>query len=310
MVSDRPKRVVVIYGGESAEREVSLHSGRAVQSALLRLGYEAERLDMTELLLSGKGLTKFLGPQRPDLAFLAVHGTAAEDGAIQGLLELLHMPYTGSGIQASAIAMDKAATKSLLQQHGILVPKGVLLTEPEMPQIDPPLIVKPNAQGSTVGLSFVDQRSEICPALINAFQYDTEVLVEEWIKGMEISTPVLVDRALLPVEIAPNTGKYDFESKYTPGATVEIVPARLAEHLILKSQQIALKAHNALGCKGATRTDMIVRGDDIFVLEVNTLPGMTATSLLPNSAAGLGISFDELCRILVEDELARHAKKA
>ncbi len=309
--NSRQKNIVVLYGGESAEREVSLHSGRAIHGALTRLGYVSRLLDMTELLLSGGNLSQFVGPNRPDLVFLAVHGTRAEDGALQGLLELLHIPYTGSGIQASAIAMDKAMTKQVLQQHGILVPKGRLLSEPEMPfDIEPPLIVKPNAQGSTVGLSFVEHRGEICPALINAFQYDDQVLVEEWIKGMEISTPVLIDRPLLPVEIAPNTGRYDFESKYTPGATVEIVPARLPEHLIRKAQEIALKAHTVLGCRGATRTDMIVRGEDLFVLEVNTLPGMTGTSLLPNSAAGMGISFDQLCETLVEEVLARHATQA
>ena len=146
--------------------------------------------------------------------------------------------------------------------------------------------------------------------MLNAFQYDDEVLVEEWIKGIEISTPVLIDQALLPVEIAPDNGRYDFESKYTPGATVEIVPARLPQHLLEESRQIALKAHRALRCEGATRTDMIVRGEEIFVLEVNTLPGMTGTSLLPNSAAAMGISFDQLCQTLVEDALRRHAKKA
>jgi UDP-N-acetylmuramate--L-alanine ligase len=307
----RPLKVAVLYGGESAEREVSIHSGRAVFAALKRLGHDCKLVDMTELLLKSADLSTFIGPDRPDLAFLAVHGTGAEDGALQGLLELLHIPYTGSGIQASAIAMDKALTKQILEQNGVRVPKGALLSEPEPPfDIHPPLIVKPNAQGSTVGLSFVENQNQLCPALLNAFQYDDEVLVEEWIKGIEISTPVLIDKALLPVEIAPDNGKYDFESKYTPGATNEIVPARLPQHLLEESQQIALKAHRALRCEGATRTDMIVRGEEIFVLEINTLPGMTGTSLLPNSAAAMGITFDQLCQTLVEDALHRHAKKA
>ena len=307
----RPLKIVVLYGGESAEREVSLHTGLAVHAALVRLGYGSKLVDMTELLFKGADLSQFIGPDRPDLAFLAVHGTGAEDGALQGLLELLHIPYTGSGVQASAIAMDKALTKSILAQHGIRVPKGALLQEPEPPQdIHPPLIVKPNAQGSTVGLTFVEKPNQLCPALLNAFQYDREVLVEEWITGIEISTPVLIDKPLLPVEIAPVAGRYDFESKYTPGATVEIVPARLSEELLAEAQQIALECHQLLRCAGATRTDMIVRGKEIFVLEVNTLPGMTGTSLLPNSAAGMGISFDELCRTLVEDALAKYAKKA
>lgn len=309
--SGRPLRIAVLYGGESAEREVSIHSGRAVHAALQRLGYDSKLVDMTEKLFKGADLSDFIGRDRPDLAFLALHGTRAEDGAIQGLLELLHIPYTGSGIQASAIAMDKALTKQILLQHGIRVPKGALLTTPEPPfDLHPPLIVKPNAQGSTVGLSFVENQKQLCPALLNAFQYDREVLVEEWIIGMEISTPVLQNEALLPVEIAPATGKYDFESKYTPGATLEIVPARLPRHLLEQSQEIAIQAHRALRCSGATRTDMIVRGEEIFVLEINTLPGMTITSLLPNSAAAAGISFDQLCQRLVEDALATHANKA
>jgi len=307
----RPLNVSVVYGGDSAEREVSIHSGREIHDALTRLGYDSRLVDVTELLFKTGNLSSFVGPNRPDVAFLAVHGTHAEDGAIQGLLDLLHIPYTGSGIQPSAIAMDKALTKQILEQHGLRVPKGALLTEPDPPfDIHPPLIVKPNAQGSTVGLTFVENRNQLCPALLNAFAYDDSVLVEEWIVGMEISTPVLNDRPLLPVEIAPVSGRYDFESKYTPGATMEIVPARLSPKLLEEVQETALRAHRALRCSGATRTDMIVRGEEIFVLEVNTLPGMTRTSLLPNSAAGMGISFDRLCQILVEDALSRHAEKA
>lgn len=308
-------KIAVLYGGDSAEREVSLHSGIAIHGALRRLGYDAKLVDMTELLLSKGDLTSFLGAGRPHLAFLAVHGTHAEDGAIQGLLELLHIPYTGSGIQAGAIAMDKAMTKRVLEAQGIRVPKGAHLTEMDPPHdLRPPLVVKPNAQGSTVGLTFVEDPACLCSALANAFAYDNSVLVEEWVKGMEISVPVLNGEPLPPVEIAPASGRYDFESKYTPGATEEIVPARLPQKTLEEAQRIALAAHRALGCEGATRTDMIVRGaetenPEIFVLEVNTLPGMTATSLLPNSAAAAGITFDELCRRLVEDALKRDAAK-
>jgi D-alanine--D-alanine ligase len=309
------RRVVVLYGGDSAEREVSLHSGRAIHAALLRLGHDSKLVDMTELLLGKADLSEFVGEKRPDLAFLAVHGTHAEDGALQGLLELLHIPYTGSGIQASAIAMDKAMTKKVFQTEGIRTPRGAHLTDTDVPfDLRPPLIVKPNAQGSTVGLRFVKEHDELCPALANAFAYDDSVLVEEWIMGMEISVPVLIDRALPPVEIAAASGYYDFESKYTPGATAEIIPARLPQKVLDEAQRIALAAHRALGCAGATRTDMMVRnyeGDqpEIFALEVNTLPGMTATSLLPNSAAAAGIDFDQLCQTLLEDALRRDAAK-
>ncbi|HSI72342.1 MAG TPA: D-alanine--D-alanine ligase, partial [Fimbriimonas sp.] len=304
------KRVAVIYSGDSAEREVSILSGRAIHAALEKRGYESRLVDVTELLLSKGDVSQLIGDQRPDLAFLAVHGTHAEDGAIQGLLELLHIPYTGSGILASAIAMDKALTKIILDRNGIRVPRGLKLTSPNDPvTLEAPLVVKPNAQGSTVGLSFVETQDELPKALQKAFYYGEEVLVEEWIKGTEISTPVLDDEPLLPVEIAPASGYYDFESKYTPGATEEICPARLPADVLEESRQIALKAHRLLGCAGATRTDMIVRGEEIFVLEVNTLPGMTGTSLLPNSARACGIDFEELCHRLVEDALRRDAAK-
>jgi D-alanine--D-alanine ligase len=307
-----PLRVAVLHGGDSAEREVSLHSGNAVAAALTGLGHEVRLIDLTDSLL-GRGtlpVSFAKGIERPDVAFLAVHGTHAEDGAIQGLLELLHIPYTGSGIQSSAIAMDKALTKQLLAAKGIRVPKGVLLESPDQPfGIRPPLIVKPNSQGSTVGLSFVEEGEDVCEAVLRAFAYDDRVLVEEWIKGTEISTPVLNGEALLPVEIVPRGGRYDFESKYAPGATEEIMPARIGDDRVQEAQRIALEAHRALGCEGASRTDAIVRDGEIIVLEVNTLPGMTPTSLLPNSAAACGIPFAELCQRILEDALERDAAK-
>lgn len=303
--------ISVLYGGESAEREVSLHSGRAIHAALERLGHHSRLVDMTELLFAKGNLSAFIGPDRPDLAFLAVHGTGGEDGAMQGLLEMLHIPYTGSGIQASAIGMDKATTKKLLAQAGVRTPNGVLLHHPSDPvELTGPLIVKPNAQGSTVGLAFVEDPKDLRAAIEKAFAYDESVLVEEWIRGMEISTPVLCGEALAPVEIAPASGRYDFASKYLIGATEEIIPARLPAEVLAEAQRLALLAHRGLGCKGASRTDAIVRDGELFVLEVNTLPGMTPTSLLPNSAKAVGISFDEVCDRLIKDALRSYAEKA
>ncbi|MEA2552271.1 MAG: D-alanine-D-alanine ligase, partial [Fimbriimonadaceae bacterium] len=304
-------KIVVAYGGDSAEREVSLHSGREVAAALKSKGYAAELIDFTEVLLSKGDLAKLTGPDRPDAVFLAVHGTHAEDGAIQGLLELLHIPYTGSGIQASALAMNKDLTKSILKAQGLRVPDGVLLkSRMDECRIKAPAVVKPNAQGSTVGLSFVENEEDLKPAVERAFAYDEAVLVEEWVRGMEISVPVLGDRPLPPVEIVPKGGRYDFASKYLPGATEEIVPARLPESTLQRAKEIALQAHKALNCEGATRTDMIVpEGDEPVVLEINTLPGMTATSLLPNSARAAGISFENLVEWMLEDALKRHAAK-
>lgn len=307
-------KVAVIYGGDSSEREVSILSGREIHTSLLKQGYVSEMIDVSDLLLGSGSMEKFASTARPDLAFLAVHGTNSEDGAMQGLFELLHIPYTGSGVAASALAMNKAITKEILDRNGIRVPQGRLITSLEQAKgLLAPAVVKPNAEGSTVGLSFVETQDQLLPAVERALTYGGECLVEEWIRGMEISVPVLGDRVLPPVEIAPASGRYDFASKYTPGATEEIVPARLPEETIAQVQQIALRAHHLLGCKGATRTDMIVTLGESrypYVLEVNTLPGMTSTSLLPNSARAAGMDFDVLVRWLVEDALGRYAAKA
>ncbi len=197
-----------------------------------------------------------------------------------------------------------------LHKFFIRVPRGQLLTSrDEAVEVRAPAVVKPNAQGSTIGLSFVDRDEDLAQAVAKAFQYDSAVLVEEWVRGMETSVPVLGDRALPPVEIAPVSGRYDFASKYSVGATEEIIPARLPEAVLGRLQEWALKAHRALGCAGATRTDIIVNGDDLVALETNTLPGMTGTSLLPNSAAAAGIPYADLVDWMVQDALRRHAEK-
>lgn len=306
------KRVAVILGGDSAEREVSLHSGRAVLDALKSLGYDAFALDVTEALLGKADLRDLIGSNRPDLAFLATHGTNQEDGALQGLFELLHIPYTGSGIQASSLAMDKRLTKIVVESQGIPTPRGQVVTSPvERIEIEPPLIVKPNAQGSTVGLSFVHNKEEIKPAIERALHYDKMAIVEEWVQGMEITVPVLGGKALPSVEIVPKEGHYDFANKYIPGATEEISPARLPADVLAKASDYAEGAHKALGCEGATRSDFIVRDNkDPIFLELNTLPGLTGTSLLPNSANAAGMSFEALVDWIVQDALTRNAAKS
>lgn len=307
-----PTRVVVAYGGDSAEREISLLSGRQVAEALATKGYRVTRLDVSERLLTGASLAELVGPERPDVAFLAVHGTHAEDGAIQGLFELLHVPYTGSGVAASALAMDKEAAKQRLAQGGLPVPRGVAVRSPDVPSGLPPgpWVVKPSQQGSTVGLSFVESEEQLADALATALQYGDEALIEERIMGIEISVPVLGERALPAVEIVPASGQYDFAAKYLPGATEEICPARLPDDVLRRAEEYAIRAHRSLGCEGATRTDMIVRPDgECVVLEVNTLPGMTATSLLPKSASTAGLEFADLCAWIVEDALSRSISK-
>lgn len=302
-----PLRVWVAYGGDSPEREVSLHSGRQVHAALVRRGYDAKLVDFSEILLNP--VTRFPQP-KPDVVVLAVHGTHAEDGAIQGLCELMQIPYTGSGIQASAIAMDKDLTKTMLKTEGVKVPHGQVIRSLQdtvhLPGVER-FVVKPNAQGSTVGLTFVDDPKDLKTAIEKALTYSPEALVEEWLEGVEISVPCLKDRALPAVEVVPPEGKYDYAAKYLPGATEEICPARIGQAAAQKAADYAVRCHEILGCAGATRTDMIVNGDDVTVIEVNTLPGMTATSLLPLCAKVAGIAFDDLCEWLVKDAMERHA---
>lgn len=305
----RLPRIAVIYGGASPEREVSLFSGEQVQAALERRGYESFLVDVVEEVFLRGDLSSFVGPDRPDLAFLAVHGKPGEDGALQGFFETLGIPYTGPGVQASAIGIDKAMTKRLLGSAGLPVPQGESVTR-DSPQcsLAPPLVVKPNSQGSTVGLTFVEDKSALQAALEHGFRYDETLLLEEWLHGVEISVPVLGNRALPVVEIVPATGRYDYASKYLPGATEEIVPARLDATLTERVQQLALQAHEVLGCVGATRTDMIVTEQGPVILEVNTLPGLTMTSLLPNSARAAGIEFDDLVEWVAREALTRHAR--
>lgn len=298
--------VWVAYGGDSAEREVSLNSGREVAAALSERGYDVRLVDFAEALLSPKPA---MPAPKPDVIFLAVHGTHAEDGAIQGLCEILHIPYTGSGIQASSIAMDKHLTKSILADAGLPVIRGKTADCASQDHTIPGVeryVVKPNAQGSTVGLSFVEHARDLPKAVENALRYDGTALIEEWVEGMEISVPVLHDRALMPVEIVPPEGRYDFAAKYTPGSTEEICPARISKEMTERVQNYAIQAHNALKCEGATRTDMIISGDNVVILEVNTLPGMTSTSLLPLSAKQSGMSFGDLCEWILMDAVRRH----
>lgn len=308
---DRPARtgrVAVFMGGESAEREVSIHSGRAVKAALTRLGFEAIELDPAHIFLKSGSLAELMGPNRPDCALLPIHGPLSEDGSLQGVLDLLHIPYSSPGLLATALAMDKDKAKEILSNAGIDVPKGVLVKRGDaVPAINfTKAVVKPNRQGSTVGLTFIEGNSQLADAIDLALRYDESCLVEELIEGVEISCPVMGDRPLLPVEIRPKKGGYDFANKYTPGATDEpCPPVSLTQEQIEESRQIALRAHQALGCRGLTRTDMIVTKDRIVALEVNTQPGMTETSLVPKSAAAVGISFDELVNWMVEDALAQ-----
>lgn len=301
-------KTLVVYGGSSAEREVSILSANAVEQAMEKLKIPAIKIDIFELLARERPLELFRAEHRPDVAFLAVHGTHAEDGAIQGLLEMLGVAYTGSEQRACTLAMDKQLAKLIVSKEGVNVPWGLMIRagEPLPGEVQFPLIVKPNREGSSIGVSRVHDQSELTAALNKLWETYDEVLIERLLIGTEISVPVLGSRALPAVELVPESGIYDFAAKYTPGATEEIVPARLDEEVLQKAQEVALIAHRALGCRGATRTDMIVSGGIPYFLELNTLPGLTPTSILPRSAQAAGISFEELVYWIWTDALRSH----
>jgi len=304
-------------GGRSAEREVSLSTGRQVLEALDPQRYEPFPVDTAYLgmpALAGAEPPLF-GRNRPDVAVICLHGRFGEDGTIQGMLELLDIPYTGSGVLASALAMNKVMAKKLYRIEGIPTPPDVTVhgrgeAEAYLRELRAgtaavlcPAVVKPSEQGSTIGISIVEDPADMPAALDNALAFDGEVLVEKFVRGIEITAPVLGNDELecLPlVEIVPSSGFYDYEAKYTPGATDEIVPARISPEHTRLARELAVRAHRALGCRGFSRTDMLVADDGIWVLETNTIPGMTPTSLLPRSAAAAGIPFPRLLDRMIE----------
>jgi len=299
--------IALLAGGKSAEREVSLESGEQVFRALDKLRYEILRYDpATDLPLLAKDA------QRIDAALIILHGRMGEDGTIQGLLDSLEIPYQGSGVLGSAIAMNKILSKQLYVQAGLpTAPYDVAdrLTPPQasavLDKLGLPVVIKPEHEGSSIGLTIVREAKNLQSALEKAWRFDRRCLVEKYINGTEITAGVLGndDLTALPlIEICPDE-KYeffDYEAKYTPGATKEICPARVAPDLTEKAQQYARRAHNALHCRGYSRTDMILSGNDLYLLETNTIPGMTATSLFPQAAAQAGIGFSQLLDRLIE----------
>jgi D-alanine-D-alanine ligase len=296
----KKKRIGVLMGGLSAEREVSLMSGKAILEALLTLGYEALAIEGDEKL-PGR-----LEENRIEVVFIGLHGRLGEDGAVQGLLEMMRLPYTGSGILASALAMNKIASRKMFQHNGIPVPRHVVLTRGKENLSDPlawpfpmPVVVKPCQEGSSVGVSIVSRAEKISAALETAFTYDAEILVEEYIPGREIQVGILNDQALGAIEIVPKRQFYDYETKYTDGLAEHRFPAPLPEEDYARALELGLKAHRVLGCEGGTRVDLLYgekpgRAERFVVLEVNTLPGMTPLSLFPEIAKGTGLDFPHL----------------
>jgi len=288
--------LTVMLGGPSAEREVSLRSGAAVAGALRRLGHQVTELDPRD--------RSWALPPGTDLVVLALHGTYGEDGTVQRELEALGVPYTGCDPEASRIAFDKLLTKQRCLAARIPTPRHAVLEVASAPWPDgwqPPVVLKPLRQGSSVGLEFVDRQEDFPAALARSLAHDTKVLLEERITGLETTVGILDEQALPVVEVVPRTGAYDYTNKYTAGRTEYFCPARLSEETTARVQAAALGAYRAIGGRDCARVDVMVTADQQpSVLEVNTLPGMTELSLLPKAAAAAGLDFDSLCQRLVE----------
>ncbi len=299
-------KIGVLMGGPSSEREISLKSGKAVSLALIECGQNAEAIDITtDDRDKNIDLIKF---RNIDCAFLALHGRYGEDGAIQEILEGLGIVYTGSGVSASRLAIDKIASRVIFEQKGLRVPRYKVLEKklskakvPLDEDLAFPLVVKPAANGSSIGLSIADDEAALDVAVQIAFGFDPRIIIEEFVRGREVTVGIL-DREPLPViEVIPKKRFFDYEAKYQPGFTEYVVPAKLEASVARLAQDAAQRAHNLLGCSGFSRVDIILDKDSVpCILEVNTIPGFTATSLLPKAARAAGIGFGQLCMRLIE----------
>ena len=302
-------RVAVVMGGPSTEREVSLRTGAAIAQALETRGY-----DVTTIDLDPKKFVDQLKASDANVVFNAMHGLYGEDGAMQGTLDMLGIPYTGSDVLASALAMDKVMTKRLFQAAGVNTPSCLFFTKKQarkeqvtaiLAHFTLPVVVKASSLGSSIGVVIVEQTEQLSAALEECFALDKEVLVEEYIDGREITAAVIGSdgeaEALPLIEIAPHSGRYDYHSKYTAGATEYIVPAPVSEGAAENIAELAKKAYLMAGCSGVARVDFMLRRSDdaAFALEINTVPGMTATSLVPKAAAAAGMDFPALCEKLL-----------
>ncbi|MEZ5405262.1 MAG: D-alanine--D-alanine ligase [Verrucomicrobiia bacterium] len=284
-------KIVVLKGGISAEREVSLRSGAAVAKALREKGHEVSELDV---------VSEEFGVPVCDVVFIALHGTFGEDGQVQAILDKQNLIYTGCGQMASEKAFDKVVSKEIFVNHEVPTPAFEICKKGQHPSLALPFVVKPSRQGSSVGISRVMSQEKVDSALTLAFQYDDEVIVEQMIVGKELTVGILGDQALPVVHIEPQEGFYDYQNKYTSGRTLYHCPANLSKSVKEAVQEAALSAHRALGCEVYSRVDVLLDEQERpWVLEANTIPGMTETSLLPKAAAAAGIGFADLCERIV-----------
>lgn len=349
--TDRRLRVAVLMGGTSSERPVSLKTGQMIVQALDPARYEVAAIDTKDMLrLQGAPMPQIAPPESavpamkppisaadgaltspeaaqtsgpPDVVFIALHGKGGEDGTVQGMLEVMGLPYTGSGVLASALAMDKSMAKRLFRSAGIPVIEDIQVLRGEatdeaalIAQVEQklgfPVFVKPNAEGSSFGGTQVETSEALPAAVAKALTYDPKAIIERYVRGTEITVGVLGNahgelQPLPIVEIVPKSAFYDFESKYADGGSEHIIPARLPESVTQQAQSLAMQCHNLLGCRGMSRTDMLVTGETLSVLEVNTIPGMTPTSLLPQAAEHAGISFAQLLDRFISAALENRA---
>ncbi len=306
------RRVGVLMGGTSAEREVSLRTGEGVVRALQEQGYEVVKVVLDDVTPADQAVRA----AKIDVAFLALHGRLGEDGCIQGMLEMMGIPYTGSSVLGSALAMDKLKAKEMFRLHNIPTPPYYVAQEQDLLDLDEvhgsfgfPVVVKPRSEGSSVGLAIAKNMNELRDAVGAALEHDRFALVERFVKATEVHVGILDGRVLGCIEVAPKKGIYDYEAKYTPGATDYILPPRIAPTRARGVMNLAERAAKALGCTGACRVDLLVtEGENEYVLEVNTLPGMTPTSLLPKIADHAGLPYGPLCEAIL-DSATLHARQ-
>ncbi len=296
--------VAVLYGGISAEREVSLSTGAQVIAALREAGFDVSPIEVTQDLPATIGA---LAAAKPDAVFNALHGRFGEDGCIQGVLDWMGLPYTHSGVRASSVAMDKAAAKAVFSAHGLPVAAHRVVTPQELEQADPlplPYVVKPVDEGSSVGVTILREGDNRRQEIARNWRFGSRIMAESFIPGRELTVAVMGDEALAVTEIATGNQFYDYEAKYADGGSRHVLPAAIHPDVAAEAMRIAVAAHHALGCRGASRSDF--RYDDtagepgrLYLLEVNTQPGMTKTSLLPEQAAHRGIAFPALCAWMI-----------
>lgn len=301
-------KVALLQGGRSLERGVSIRSGQRVTEALLTLGHEVEVLDL------GADLVTRLESNRPEVAFIALHGTEGEDGTVQSLMELLDIPYTGPGVAACKRCMDKSLAKYILREQGLPTPDWVTYSEAAIrdfgaastfgsavERVGLPLVAKPASQGSSLGVKVVTELEQIPNALITALSYDSRAMLETWVSGRELAVSVIGDEALPVVEAIPTeSNTYDFEARYEIGGASFECPADLSEADRTKVERVALGAYEALGCSGFSRVDLILAADGPQVLEINAIPGLTETSLLPQAAEAAGLDFNEMIQKILD----------